>query len=524
MMNFLTTFSKVLRVLLAILLLYFAFYLLVYHYKLIVFPYSNTFREAALESTTSLLTHGLNPYAFESQPQYANLYGIVYPLIVWPLASHWGVTLLVHRVVTAFFIFACCFFMFWVLLKKKVPFLLNVLAILMLYASLIYPATSTPCVDPAATGLFFMLLTIFIPYFGKYSYRSLVFSLVLGILAFYTKPYFVLGVPIMVSYVFLFISKKRAIFYGGLGCLMFVVSIFVMNKIFPSYFDNCFFVHSNSASEWESMERLVSQLKSYSYLHMGVLIFIIGFLINRLYRFIRLGQWQTLQDNILGFPKRIQWFVAESPLIKGFLSLEIWAGICTFLVLVLSLGKHGGATLWYFFQLLSPFLLMAVAQLAASMSLWIWIAAPLFILSLHLLTVDDSFDKQMDGWAEVQAIVNTNRHIFCSSLIAPLLLERNKEIFDSGQSEYFLYGAERRGFWGLLFQEDKRVYGAMSNYLNRIDQMIQHKEFELLIVCGYPSFLKKDVERFYRKAGAFPLYVPQERRSYFLEIWVPADK
>ncbi len=516
------TFSKVLRGIFAAFLIYFAIRLLIYHYEVVSFPYSNTLREGALVATTSLLAHGINPYSMEVQPQYTNIYGIVYPAIVWPFASLWGQTLPVHRAVTGLFIFACCFVMFGVLAQKKVPFLVNASVVLMLYASLLYPGTSTPCVDPAATALLFMLLTIFIPYFLRYSYQSLVLSALFGILAFYTKLYLVLGLPIMASYLFLFVSKKKGLLYAGGAFLLFALSAVVMNAIFPCYFNNCFFVHSNYAAEWATMERLESQLKSYSLLHMGSIILVIGSLIYGLRSLIKSGQGQSLKRDVLDFPKRMQWFSFEEPLVKASFPVDIYAGICALMVLLLCLGKHGGATLWYFFQLLSPFLLMAVAQVASSISLWPIVAMPLLVFNLYSLTAQHQFHKDMEGWSHVRPLINSTNRVLCSPLIAPLLIEQNREIFDDGQTEYFLYGAFRRGIWKNFLKEDPRVYMAMTIYLSKLEQMIQHKEFGLLVISGCPPSVQDNIKKFYKRVGEFLVYVPQDGRPYALSIWVPA--
>lgn len=520
-MRFLNSLSKIFRIIFTVFLVYFIVRLLIYHYQLIIFPYSSTFREAALQSTTSLLLHGINPYAVNLQPQYTNIYGIVYPLITWPFANLWGQTLLVHRAVTAFFVFACCLCMFFVLFKKKVPLLLNISAVVMLYASLLYPGTSTPCVDPAAMGLFFMLLTIFIPYFMEYSRKSLVMSIVCGIIAFYTKLYLVLGLPIMAFYLFLFVSKKKAVFYSGALCVLFVLSVVVMNKVFPLYFDNCFFTHSNYAAEWSSNERLQSQLKTYFQLHLGVVMLMLGVFIYTVMRVIKSTKWQALNIRILDFLKRLS-LNFEAPLIKVKFPIDIFAGICTLLVLVLLLGKHRGATLWYFFQLFSPFFLMGVAQIICLINLWSLIALPFLIFNLYSLTVEHKLDKQMEGWSHISSLINSKNEILCSPIIAPLLIEQNREIFDNGQSEYFLYGGQRKGFWRSFLKDDQRSRMAMAIYLSKLRQMIQHKEFDLLIMSGSAPSVKEDIMKYYKYMGDFSVYAPQDRRSYMLSIWVPS--
>src|ERR1035441_4176186 len=137
------TILKGFQALFALFLAYFAIRLFHYHYYLITFPYPNNYREGLLMATTTMLLHGLNPYSFLLEPQYSNGYGIVYPLIAFPFAGIFGMNLIVFRAVTALFIITCCAVIFCVLYKKKTPLLLNLWAVLTLYASLLFPLTST---------------------------------------------------------------------------------------------------------------------------------------------------------------------------------------------------------------------------------------------------------------------------------------------------------------------------------------------------------------------------------------------
>src|SRR4051812_8085724 len=88
-------------VIFAVALMYFAVRIVSYHCHLVNFPYPNTYREGALMTTTEALVRGKNPYALALQPQYTNVYGIVYPLFVWPWAKLFGISMVVHRIVVA---------------------------------------------------------------------------------------------------------------------------------------------------------------------------------------------------------------------------------------------------------------------------------------------------------------------------------------------------------------------------------------------------------------------------------------
>jgi len=516
---------KVFKALFALSLGYFAFILFHYHYYLITFPYPIIYREGAMMASTAKLLHGINPYNFLLEPQYTNGYGLVYPLAVLPFASLLGVSLVVHRALTGFFILSSCAIIFFVLSRKKTPVLLNLWATLTLYASLLFPLTSTPCVDPAATGLFFMLLTIFIPFFLNYSYLSLGVSIICGFLAFYTKTYFLLGMPVMASYLFLFISKKKSIFYGFCCLAFFSFSVFVTDHFFPSYFDDCFFINYNISDRFGWTFVLIRQLHRYADLHVGIIILLSLVFIYTLVRLIMSASIKSVKNILKGSLNSIQWKNWNGPLITSQLPLDIYAGICFAAVLLISMGKHFGANLWYFFQLFSPFLASFVAWGTGRFKLWPIFFSFLLIYNLFILTRDDNykyFDKNVAGWHEVEMLIKSKAIIFNSSLIAPLLIQENKEIYDDG-TDFYAEGSKRSGFLGRFFHEDNRVNMAQSLYFNKVHSMIEYKKFDLIMIeAGYPGdVIPKNVSNYYKYIGSILVNVPQDRRPYLMTVWRP---
>jgi len=522
-------------------LLYFAHRLILYHYNLVVFPYSNTLREGAMMTSTDALVKGLNPYSMSLEPRLMNQYGIIYPLIVWPWAKLFGTTIVLHRIVTALSILGSCLIVFLVLRKMSVSLLLSFWSVLMLYASLMFPGTSTPTIDPGATGMFFFLLTIFVPWFYKFSYPSLLLSILFGILAFYTKIYTFLGVFVIVSYLFLFISKKKSIIYGLFLVIFFVISINVVNRLLPAYFDNCFFAAINMGPAWSSMERLHEQVVIYKHLHLWTFILMGLFILG--YGFKNFKIWEVFRGESLrafffrawqSYLKEITLFLKNAfhnkkfsdPLIKLNFPIFIYAALCSSFVLYMSLGRHSGAMLWYFFQLLSPFVLIAAAWLFSSFLFWPIVCVPFLIYNLHVITDGHDykwFNKGLIGWPQVTSIISQHQHILNSPLIAPILIEQNKEVFDNGQAEYFLPGGQRAKWMKGLFKEDDRVSVQMALFFQNIRSMVQNKEFDLIIL--QPSLLPlgvaDDIRKYYKFEGQVFLLAPQDRRPYAVTVWRP---
>ncbi len=494
----------------AFVLLYFAGLLLHYHYFMTAFPYPIIYREGTMMATTSQLLHGIIPYHFVDEPPYTNGYGFGYPLLVLPFAATFGNTLIIHRAVTALFIFASCAVIGFVLHKKRAHPLLNLWAILTLYASLLFPLTSTPTVDPASTGMFFMLLTIFIPYFCNYSLSSLVISICFGGLAYYTKAYFLLGIPVMASYLFLLVSKKKAILYGAAAFLCFVVSVLIMNHFFPSYFDDCFFINYNISAQTTMMLVLVRQLHQFADLHLGVIIVVSIIMVYSLVHWLVSGRFKAIANDLK--------VITQMP-------IDIFAGIFFAAVLVLSMGKHYGANLWYFFQLFSPFLVIMVAELTGRFKLWPVLFSFLLIYNLYSLTAKDDYKFFVDsktGWKTIEMLIKSNVSIFNSSLTAPLLIQENKEIYDDG-AEFYAGGGKRTGFFAKFLKDDPRVINTEVSFFQRVQSMIQYKQFDLIMIeAGYASvILPKAVANYYKVVGSIFVFAPQDRRIYMMTVWKP---
>jgi len=498
--------KTVLKIIFALFLAFFALKLLHYHVSLINFPYSATLREGAMMTSTDALVHGLDPYDMSLQPNFMNPYGIIYPLLVWPLAKIFGTTLLVHRIVSAFSIIACCILVFLVLRKMSVPLLLNLWAILMLYASWLYQGTSTPSVDPGGTAMLFLLLTVFTPCFLRYSYKSLLLSALFAILAFYTKPYGVLGAPIICSYLFLFVSKKKSLAYGCLLLAFMTISVLFINQIFPAYFDNCFFTSLNMTHAWSRLDHLYFQIDLYSKIYAWTLILLGIFIAWQGFKIYKTKDFTILKNDDI--------------------RLVSWAILWACFVLYTSLGRHTGATLWYFFQLLSPFLLIAAAWVFSQNLLIDMIGVPFLIINLFTITskLDYTlFNKNEPNWLAASTLLSQYPHVLASPILVPLLVEENKQVYDNGQTEYFLSGADRPSWMQGFLKTDYRGYIQMAKFFRDIEHKVENKDFEIILLPPslLPLGIDEAIHKNYKMVGNLVVLAPQDVRPYDITVWVP---
>ncbi len=447
-------------------------------------------------TSTEALVHGRNPFDIALQPQYTNDYGIVYSLVAAPFAKVFGITMGVHRWVSAFFIFACCGLMFIVMRRLQVPLLLNLSGVLLFYACLLFPATTTPTADPSSLGLFLFLGVIFVPWLCQYSWKSLLVSIILGILCYYTKPYFFLSIGLIGSYVFFFVSKRKGLAYTAVFLALFILSVIIVNHFANCYFANCFFIHDNIRHLY--MDHLIGQVKAYAQLHVGLL----------LAAMIAIGV--LLYQRALTF---------SCP-------LYLYCGAWVLFVLLIWLGKHNGAYLWYFFHLLSPFLLIGAVSIIGQFKHWPLYCAGLIIFNLVTLTQGISaakMDYKNEQWQIVKKLIANNERVLTTSLLTPLLIEHGREFDDSGLSEYFRMGGYRYNKrTAYFFKEDARVILQFYAYNNQLVERITNKYFDAVLVTReYAPMVPSELTQYYQYVGDLDLEIPNGGARYKVTVLKP---
>jgi hypothetical protein len=497
----------VIKVLCALCLLFLAGKMVVYHHNIIFNPFPNEYREGAMLTTTAGLVRGVNPFELNNQPQYMNDYGVFYSIVTWPFAKICGVTMVVHRAVTAFFMFACCALMFWVMRRLKTDWLLSSAAIVFFYVFSLYPGTTTPLANPSPLGLFLFLCALFVPWSRGFTYPTLVLSAVLGILGYYTKPYFLLSVPMLAVYLFCCVSKRKSIVFFGMFAVMMFLSVLWVNHTWNCYFANCFFLHMNPGHL--SWGQSVRQLKEFIFLNRVVLI----------------APAITLA---------VGWFLDRHDLFKWFrerrpVSFILYCTVFSSFVLVFWLGKHEEAYLWYYFHLLSPFLLICMAHSLTRRLPWALVLVPFLVWNCWTDTArhdNVKFDFQNEDWTQVKAMIASHKDILNSPLIAPLLVELNRPVYDNGLSEYFKKGGYRETpLVEMLSKGDPRIIVRYYAFMNEMKEKIRQRKFDLVLIAfDYAPLVPGEIKDYYRMLGMVNLKTPPIMGAWNITIWVPNDK
>ena len=507
---------------LAAVVILFGIKLIYMHSQLIASPLPLEFREANMLATTDLLLQSKNPFALAYQPEYTNVYGIVYNWICYPFAAWGGNTLQLHRTITGFFILASLVFFFYLLKRQGVLLWQRAAASLLLYAALLY--FITPMTRPDATGLFFFLLALFLPQLDNFSYRSLFLSAFLTAIAFYTKTYFLLVFPYLSAYLFLFKSKLKGIGFALMFVALFSVSILIINQLYEHYFSNVFFLHINFSNS--HFDFLIKQLKEYGAYNIG-LLFILFILLWHWFANFKRNRKELL--DIASFNIK-NW---QAPLFKNQISLAFFALIASFLLFYFRMGRHTGAWMTYLFQLVTPFLLLTLfvllkkyAKLQPIFNLLI--ASSVIVASTVYLPNIGRINESIAEWQSLENLVKKADNVFASPVIAPMLFAMDKRVYDTGSSEYFAFGADRKGALANFFEADTAITHRQQEFAKNLHKQLINKEFGLIILThGYsPMLPEKAVEHYYKFLGSIPISMPHaimvgRAQKWGMNVWSP---
>lgn len=499
--------------------------LLNYHFRLIANPFQNEYREGAIVLITNILTRGGNPYALENQPEYANMYGIFYHLVVYPFALLFGSTLIVHRIVAAFCIWGACYLFFRATHRMNISLFLGLSFTLILYR---YFLIGTPIARPDSLGILLFLGSIFIPWKSNYSSSSLVLSVLLGVLAFSTKPYFILSLPFLAVYLFLFKSKRKGVLYGAAFMAATSTVILITSYLFETYLTNIFFASVNFGvkNEEYAARQLVLLIQENLFLLFIPFIYV-NFLV-----------WTVLTQSFnLNLNESFKFAASKTslrkfnePLILADPGL-ITSGLFFFaLVFYVKLGQHPGSFMIYAYQLILPFLylcILRIIQIQKSQQITavfsslvllqlLWLARPGFL----------KFPISPVQWNNLQVLLSKHQNIYNSPAIVSLLVSQDKKVYDSGLSDVYSGGLVRQSLWKAIAPIPQKDQDGYAQFLQEIEESIISKKYDLMVLTKGPFFptyfVSRDlVKKYYQYQETLPAPMGYVDQYWELEIWKP---
>ncbi len=490
------------------------------HIKIITFPYQLELREGNTQLTTHAFLNGINPYAIPNNPLYINIYGVLFNLVMLPFARLLGNTLQLHRLLNGLFILIQAAIIIKVMRTQKKSWLASFLSACFIWLGQLY--FSTPLARPDALGGILFLLAIFIPWLFQFDLKSLTLSILLGVLSYQTKFYFFLSIVIIASYLFLFVSKKKAIIYTVAASALFILNVFILYLSFDTFFVNSLYVSSGSLSmNFEKMfEQLFKFFRDYWGLHVFAFILLNGFNFNH---------FKKALSNI-----EINFKVLDAPALSAKPNLISYCLVVTLIIVILILNN--GTSQVYYYHLVTPFfiiLMMSKIDEVKNYKSWLFLLAVFTLLTQSIENLkSDLVPVDLADWKKLENRISNSKFVLNSPLDVSILLDQNKPIAMSGHTQfYFLFPSERF----FLFPDPQLMQLEGEKYTRNMAEKVRNKEYDFLETIendNYEKFLigerldrtqadQKFITVYYHAVEMLTIPMPHTNEIWKVSIWEP---
>jgi hypothetical protein len=472
------------------------------------------FRENAVLFTADLQNRGDNPYALEHRPTFVNVYGIAYYWLTCPFTRVFGCSYPVLRAVSCGCLVATCALLLGALRRDGVSRIGAATGALVLFAQLGQGLSIVA--RPDAFGLFLFLASLVVPWRFRFSAASLAGGALLAILAFLTKPYFVLSLALLGLYLFLFEGKLKALVFGGLAGLALAAVIAATDAAYECYFTETFFAPKAAATRSWAHLRTVGG--SFLWQNFGFVLVLLTRLAGAFRG--RDGAGDGVSRAVSPGPA----FAAalKAPLLAQRGDLPWLAIICCAAAIVFSLGLNEGNDVLYYHQLISPFLLWIAVRTADTQPGRFRPGSLALAANLVLLVAQaPSFPRDASAeWRALGALVAPASDVFTAPHLSHLAQRSGKTVYDSGQTEY-AFAPEG---WN-----PSRVAGAYRErnraFIEQILTKIRARRFDRVIINpGLCPFLPlREFQQYYVPTGTVgaPVTFDSYTRRYPLVVFVP---
>ncbi len=523
--------------------LVFAVMLLRNHINMIVLPTPLDIYEGLMPLITGLIASGENPYTFEYQPVYDDFYPPLYNILVAPFTFLFENNYQLHRGINAVLILACCGLCFRLVQtaqQDSVPASSfthvtahATAATVLLYAALIY--YSTPIASTNALGVLLMMLTAIVPWQRGFDTPGLACALVMGVLAFYAKQYYACSAAFLAMYLFLYVSKQRALLFALAYALALLLTLFVVHKTSPYFLDNTLWAVIYASSTIRSIDVLFGQLAEFLRLYAGVIAFLAVTAV------MRYSAWSQKRDHGVRGSERastINLLNLRQPLFSrsmDYFWFLFWGATA---VIVLALGWHPANYMSYLFQLMSPFFLIGAFRVIQRHEVSLLLIIPLMAYSFfhtwNILWKD--FDVDQSQWQRAEEIIANNENILASQVLLLPLMKHERVIHQAGHTFYF-NPAENKPEIFRHPDPKHQVSAVWDNYMAGLYRQVENKEFDVVMLHAWdiagifldpPAHIKgvtgpEYFKRFYERTGVVRLSLTKRPGGGIkaIQIWTP---
>ncbi len=504
--------------------------LLVYHARIITAPIPLDYYEGQMLVITDIIASGHNPYTRAFQPQAMDVYPPLYNILVAPFALFLGNTLELHRSISALLILATVGLCVAAAFRASRSALYSAAAGAMVYAALLF--YSTPVASTNALGIFLYLAILLVPWLCDFSRPSLVAALVMGLLVFYTKQYFIAAMAMLCLYVFCYRCKRSALLLGCSYALLLLGSLAIVHLTSPYYLDNTLFAAGISIYLLLSANTLLRQIVFYSQTYWPLFALIAAALLQA-----ALAGGGSPARRWLGYFRPAGLGLRGPLLAKApgyFAFCLLWATIVTFA----TMGRNPGNFMTYLLQLMSPFLVLWACTLAAGLQGRLQLALPLLLPAFFQVyaILPKDFSTTEENWQRIEAIIADSEEIYASQMLLNLVIKHGKRVYQDGHTHYFPIALQKPALF-VKANPEERVDAVWDQYLTDIFRKIENKEFDVILINPWdhkgmfgrnqPPFEDVDgrtfLRRYYEVEERFPLSMTARYGggTYEMRVWRP---
>ena len=484
-------------------------WLLHHHCQIISATFPLDYYEGTTAMITGLMAAGNNPYTFEFQPQAMYVYPPLYNMLVAPMTCLFDNSLLLHRLVSAVFIVGSCLICASAVYRCGQSLRHSMAAAVLLYAALLF--YGTPVAGANALGVCLYLLILYLPWRCDFSSASLAGACVLAVLAFYAKQYFIIAMALLCLYMFLYVSRKRALSLGVCYAGLLLASVWWVDHTSPYFLDNTLFSPMIASRRLQNSAIAMLQFTEFLRLYWPLL------LISVICARALAGKPASNYPSTHFF-----WFCL----------------LCAAVVMAFSLARNPGNYMTYLFQLLSPALLIGSFGLLARQQFDIKALAPLVLICFYqayaLLPKD--FSTTEENWQRVDRLISENEQMLTSQMLVATLLKHGKAVEQDGHTFYFPLAADKAPIF-IKDDVEQRVDTIWRNYINSIYRKIEARQYDLIMVTSWdfrgifvnnpPPFSDLDgktfLKQYYAVDETLPLSMTERHGGgiWPLRIWRP---
>jgi hypothetical protein len=434
-------------ILISLSIVYLTLLLILYHVRVVTFPFQLEYRESVPLLITDALCKGILPYNTNQLPYYSDLYGVVHPLITLPFTILLGNNLVTFKIVSLICIFFTCMLLFLNLKKNSKSVLSSIILTLLFYALSLFQYT--PICRSDALGLLFFSISIIYPFQNDFSIKSLICASFFSVLAFHTKIYFFIGFPIILSYLFLFVSISKALKSGMIYGLIFGITFLINSSLFDYYYIGTF--HNQLASSSYEFAHMVKQTSYYFFSTLPVLTL---FLVYITIRYFILNKdkylnFFTITPHKINLTKHFNFKNGNSGVFAdNFISYWTYLFVCLLFILTFKMGGHNGNFLLYYIHLLSIPLIFLMNSFFNKYETIHKLIMGLVVLNIlivvKILPIKINEIESVIKYKKIESIVKHSNMVLSNPIIGSIAFKEHKKVLNSGLTETFIIGDQFR--------------------------------------------------------------------------------